>query len=151
MEHRNTQHNSNSFQIPCAIGLKSFTVSKFCMVEKLCWFTMDFNCHCHIVLCTKLYNRRKSIYCHQMRSDVSYVNILMVNSEHTCAHSRFLVVWSFDDGMRNTQLCNPFRLLFFAHSFFSFSNQKLIPSGWIADSIIIYSGIEYFVENMDIL
>lgn len=47
------------------------------------------------ILYSRLYyiiQRTKSIYHHRMRSNVSYVNILMVNSEHTCSHSIFLAI-----------------------------------------------------------
>lgn len=58
--------------IPCAIGLKSFTVSKFCMVEKSCWFTTDFQLSLPYCILYMVYiiERTKSIYHH--------VNILMV-------------------------------------------------------------------------
>lgn len=84
-------HNSNSIQIPCAIGLNSFTVSTFCTVGKSCWFTTDFKLS--LPYCNTLYNGRKVftvIECVQI-SDVFYVNISMVNSKHTCSPLTFQI------------------------------------------------------------
>lgn len=90
----------------------------------------------------------KSIQRYRMRSDVSYVNVSMVNSEQTCLHFRYF--WMFALSMLERESHNyatAIWAIFFANSFSSsFWNQKWISLdflGWIAGSIIIVQASKF--------